>query len=129
MPFGKFRGEPISRVPSDYLQYSVEHNYAWAKPAQAELERRKVEYNVVRITGHAIDRASIRLLSQFFERPDQMEGLHKWIARMSETALAEVGHIDENGKVIHQGIVWVFEIGMAAPVLKTCWLEEKPQEE
>lgn len=116
------RGELWTRVPVGYLRWIV--NSARTAPPQvrqiatAELKRRGSVLPTLEISGHAIDRASLRCRKTWHQTaltPD--EGLHAWLCRVSEQALA-MGERD-GAKVRHLGLVFVFEVGDVYPVLKT----------
>jgi hypothetical protein len=57
--------------------------------AQAELDRRGTTLSrQVEVSGHAIDRASTKLLDKWVAtRLDKKEGLHHWLTRLASSAL------------------------------------------
>jgi hypothetical protein len=59
--FGKHKGERWTRVPISYLKWLVNVGSQYAEIAQAELDRRGTRLtHDINLTGHAIDRASLR---------------------------------------------------------------------
>lgn len=122
LDFGKFKGERYTRVPIAYLRWMVNTPVAAADVARAELERRGVPLRdrPVDISGHAIDSASLRLLSQWRKlRNGKNEGLHAWLYRFAAEALNDA-EPDKKGRIDRDGVRLVFEPGELFPTLKTC---------
>lgn len=117
--FGRHKGTLYTRMPISYLQWMINSNHSQAKIAAAELERRGTTTPSLDISGHAIDRASLRLLSQWREEgaPND-EGLNSWLSRVAAEAL-EKKIKDNKGCYLHNGIKFVFEEDGVWPVLKT----------
>lgn len=59
MPFGKYKGERITRVPVGYLRWMSNIRHEFSEYAEEEMDRRGTVLITVEITGHAIDRASL----------------------------------------------------------------------
>jgi hypothetical protein len=105
---------------------NTRHTYAGA--AQAELERRGTTTPELDISGHAIDRASLRCRKIWHETRGEDEGLHAWLCRVAKEAwdsgpgsALNTREIEESTgeKVEHMGMKFVFEVSGAWPVLKT----------
>lgn len=118
--FGKHKGELYTRVPVSYLRWMVNAGHRQADIAQAELDRRGVSAKDrnIDISGHAIDSASLRVRKIWHEDRGEQEGLHAWLLRICEEALADQ-EPDDEGRVHHKGMRLVFESGELYPVLKT----------
>ena len=71
----------------------------------------------LQVSGHAVDRASMRALEtwQTYRRP--AEGLYAWLRREAKTALTQPP--DARGYRHHLGLRWAFDEGDGWPVLKT----------
>jgi uncharacterized protein (DUF3820 family) len=117
MPFGKHKGERITRVPVSYLKFMVRERTPHADYAQAELDRRGTVTPDIEITGHAIDSASLRIRKTWHESRGQDEGLHAWLVRMASKALVKGEQRGE--KIAFGGVLWVFEKDGEWPILKT----------
>lgn len=120
--FGKHSGELWTRVPVNYLLWMVNQPEMAAdrkQTAQAELDRRGTVKPTIDISGHAIDRASLRFRKTWHQTAlNDDEGLHAWLCRIATEALAS-GEKLESGKIRHLGIKFVFEEGSDWPVLKS----------
>lgn len=127
MPNGRFRGERITRVPVSYLKWMVNSGHDEAPRAEAELKRRGTCTPTLEISGHAIDRASLRCLKQWKETRRKDEGLHAWLARMSAEALAQgIPHAGEPGRIRYGGLSFRFTTDGVWPVLKTVMPQKAP---
>lgn len=71
----------------------------------------------IEVTGHAVDRASLRALRIWQENARRGEGLYAWLQRQAKLAFAETP--DAQGYRYHLGLRWAFEDGGNWPVLKT----------
>ena len=107
------------------------HIYYWSDLARAELERRGDTLPKVEISGHAIDKASLRVLDKWrdFNRLSQRiskdlnnekplkKGLYSWLTDITLEALQ---HNDfKNNKYHYLGMKLAIEKGNEFPVLKT----------
>lgn len=121
MEFGKHQGERITRVPVSYLRWMVNEGTPQADLAAAELMRRGTVFPEIDISGHAIDRASIRFLKQWEATRQKDEGLHAWLVRMATAAIRHEAGTRENDRMnySHQGITFCFKAGLRWPVLLT----------
>lgn len=120
MPNGRHKGLPISRVPVSYLKWMVGSRHSEAARAEAELKRRGTVTPTLEVSGHAIDRASLRCRKQWHASRGENEGLHAWLCRVSAEALAEGRqHGTEPGRVEYQGLSFRFELDGVWPVLKS----------
>jgi hypothetical protein len=114
----KFPDELITRVPVDYLKWMVNIRHTESDYAQAELDRRGTVTPDLDISGHAIDRASLRCRHIWHETAlNEDEGLHAWLVRMSMAALKEGERRDD--KVFYRGLKFVFAMDGVWPVLKS----------
>ncbi len=120
--FGKHNGELWTRVPVNYLLWMVNQDGMTSERkaiAQAELDRRGTHKPTIDVSGHAIDRASLRFRRLWHETAlSDDEGLHAWLCRIAAEAL-EGGEELESGKIRYLGRKFVFEEGSEWPVLKT----------
>lgn len=131
--FGKHKGELWTRVPISYLKWCANQLRGDAyNLACLELERRGAtsDHHDVELSGHAIDRASIRLYRNWLEnRRDDTEGLHSWLARTAQTAYDALaiesfdeeseGEVMRDIETVYGGMKMVFTIGRYYPILKT----------
>lgn len=125
-PKGKEPGMLLTRVPLDYLWWMVDAGHQDAAIAQAELDRRGAVKPEIKISGHAIDRASLACRKIWHQTAkDANEGLHAWLHRVSLEALGQGftaidRHGGENEVVkVHLGMKFAFQIGEVYPSLKT----------
>lgn len=116
MPNGKWEGTLITRVPVDYLKWMVNVGHTYEENAERELARRGTVTPTLDVSGHAIDRASQRLLKKWLASREGSEGLHAWLVRVAEAAWKEGGPAE---KIDYAGIGFVFEVQGKWPVLKT----------
>jgi hypothetical protein len=122
IPFGKHKGELLTRVPVSYLRWmSNEPNMdaKWKELAKAEWERRGDTMPKVEISAHAIDRASLRVRKTWHRnRSHEDEGLYSWLSRVTLEAI-EKGKKLDNGKIEYMGLKFVVAEGEEFPSLKT----------
>ena len=71
-----------------------------------------------RISHHAIDRASLRVLDIWKGTKRKNGGIHAWLVRNAAEALDQQD-TDDQGRYIHCGMRWVFEIREHPPLLLT----------
>lgn len=116
MPNGRHKGDLITRVPINYLKWMVNSGHTCAAQAEAELKRRGTVTPELDVSGHAIDKASLRLLPLWKQTAHEEEGLHAWLVRKAQEAL---GSVPEGEKIDYGGIKFVFERQGRWPVLKT----------
>jgi hypothetical protein len=120
IPFGRHKGELWTRVPVSYLKWLVNTKAEAAPIAQAELERRGTTLErQVEISGHAIDRASTRLLGKWqATRLHDNEGLHAWLHRLATQAL-QYGEKEDEWHYKFAGIKFCYDFGEVYPTLTT----------
>lgn len=125
-PKGKEPGMLITRVPVDYLQWMCDVGHQDAAYARAELDRRGTTFPEIKVSGHAIDRASLSCRKIWHQTAkDANEGLHAWLHRVSLEALATgFTAIDRHGGEkevvkVHLGMKFAFQLGECYPTLKT----------
>jgi hypothetical protein len=115
--FGKHSGELFTRLPVSYLRWMVnEHTKQW-EVAKAEHERRGDTMPKIKLSGHAIDNASLRVLHLWRQDENENEGFYSWLSRMTLEAIEHGERRDE--KILYQGIKFVVAEGEEFPVLKT----------
>lgn len=118
--FGKHKGLLVTRVPVSYLRWmanEVNMEDSWRKTAQSELTRRGSTMPQIELTGHAIDRASLRVWHQWNATRGKGEGLHSWLQRMTLEAIAKGER--RASKIVYLGMKFVVEAGEEFPVLKS----------
>lgn len=119
-------GELITRVPPGYLLWMVNVGHSEAEYAEAEIERRGIVFPEMEISGHAIDRASLRLNNLWVSTMKANEGIYAWLHRFALEAIKNGEWIEGNdGTVIYQSVRFVFEINGRWPVLKTLMPNKK----
>ncbi|MBL8260376.1 MAG: hypothetical protein JNM60_11250 [Candidatus Competibacteraceae bacterium] len=116
--FGCWRGVRYTRLPVSYLKWMVNVRHSRAGIAEAELARRGTVTPELEVTGHALDRASLRCLDLWASTRRDGEGLHAWLCRMAAEALAANVAGDQR-RLQYAGIKFVFGWGGVWPVLKT----------
>lgn len=122
LPFGKHKGEALTRVPASYIRWmanQTEMQGEWKELAKAEQKRRGNTIPLIELSGHAIDRASLHVRKIWHETalsPD--EGLYSWLQRVTLEAI-EKGEKLDNGKIRYLGMKFVIMQGEEFPVLKT----------
>lgn len=130
--FGKYKGQRITRLPVSYLKFAItegirrpiktlDGDFPFVDVARAEIERRGERLETIDVSHHAIDRLSLHCLDLWKHAHSPGEGIAAWAQRMALEAWAkrtEPAEGEDNIKVDHNGLRWVFE-EMAIPVLKT----------
>ena len=115
---GRHKGERFTRLPVSYLKWMVNVHHHQADIALAELDRRGTTTPKLEVSGHAIDRASLRYRWLWHETAlNKEEGLHAWLVRIAEKCLAESDGQTE--KIKFNKMKLVFEMDGCWPVLKT----------
>lgn len=133
IPFGKYVGELVTRLPYSYLRWAcnslVSHKIdgiPFHLIADAEIKRRGDRRGDVELSGHAIDRASLRLTQEWLV---SSEGLYTWLERRAaEVYKNGTEHQDgylvvvqnkDRKQIMHGGNKWVFKVDTLVPVLLT----------
>lgn len=119
--FGKHKDLPWTRVPVGYLKWMLTEATMRAdrrQKAAAELARRGTATPDLDVSGHAIDRASLKCRKTWHETRSENEGLHSWLCRVAREAL-DKGERDDQGRYLHLGMKFAFEEEGSWPVLKT----------
>ncbi len=116
--FGRHKGERWTRLPVSYLKWLVNEGARDADRAQAELDRRGTTTPDLDLSGHAIDRASLRCRKIWHETRGENEGLHSWLCRMAAEARKD-GTREGDDRWRYRGMILVFEESGVWPVLKT----------
>lgn len=127
MSFGKYKGELLTRVPINYLEWLINVGSSFSELAQAELDRRGVskDHHKVEISSHAIDRASLRVLKIWQKMRRDNEGLYSWLVRVSIEALSRLTEplTEGKNKIQVTDLVLVFKAGKLYPTLVTIILK------
>lgn len=121
IPFGKHKGELLTRVPISYVRWMVNEtgmSAEWRGLAKAEFDRRGDTMPKVEISGHAIDNASLRVRKIWHETRGEEEGIYSWLQRITLEAI-EKGEKTESGKIKYLGMKLVITQGEEFPALKT----------
>lgn len=114
---GKYRGEPITRIPVSYLKWMVSVGHTESPQAVEELERRGTKHSTVEVSAHAVDRASQRCLGFWMETRKGKEGLHSWLCRIAEAALTFP--CDKYGNHFYGKFIFTFHKDCTVPLLLT----------
>lgn len=99
--FGKHKGELVTRLPIDYLEWHINEATQFAPIAEAELKRRGHEIGTgkkIDVSNHAVDRASLRLMGFYLADRRPNEGLYSWLARIGIEALVCVKYEEQADK-------------------------------
>ena len=120
--FGMHKGVLYTRIPVSYLKWMVNSNHDKKDIAEAELKRRGTVTPEIDVSGHAIDKASLRCLDIWQKIGKHGEGLHAWLVRVSLEALKN-GIKNSEGKYSYRGLRFVFVKDGIWPVLKTVMRE------
>lgn len=124
IPDGRHQGMPITRVPVSYLRWMISHDHELAGKARTELKRRGCAVALeLEVTGHAIDRASLKCNDQWRRDRRDGEGLHAWLLRVSGEALRTCRRDGESVFYKRMKLVFAFDSGW--PVLKTVIPDER----
>ena len=97
--FGRHKGTRYTRIPVSYLRWLAKEMETQrpGELAAAELTRRgmSLEYADIKISGHAIDSASLRCLNIYSSTRRKNEGLHAWLTRIvQENATVNTPNLD-----------------------------------
>ena len=122
--FGKHRGELVTRLPIDYLEWHINEGTQFAPVAQAELDRRGFNpdtNNKVDVSKHAIDRASLRVLHIWQRERKPKEGIYSWLARVSLEGIENLkpDQTRQNFRIEYADLTLVFKQGKLYPTLVT----------
>lgn len=123
--FGRYKGELWTRVPFNYLKWlanELDPSNRNKAIALAEIERRgtSLENQEMELSGHALDRASLRCRKVWHETAEEGEGLYSWLMRIATAAYQEATDQVDGSKVAKcLGLKLVFKVGDYYPVLKT----------
>lgn len=115
--YGKHEGCLFTRLPLSYLRWMINENAPQADVAKAELERRGGDIPKVQISGHALDRASFRVMKIWEEDRNDDEGFYSWLCRMTLEAIAQGAPIGD--RLHYKGMKFCVAKGEEFPVLKT----------
>jgi len=115
LDFGKHAGTLLTRVPVSYLRWMANETDK-KDMALAELKRRGTILPELELSGHSINRFSLRFLDVWKTNKQDDEGLHSFMLRIASEALKQecIGEI-----YTYMGIKFVFEQNMEYPILKT----------
>lgn len=132
--FGQYEGQLWTRLPLGYLRHMANTGHGEAKTlAEAELKRRGHIFRpYIELSGHAINRASLKLSHIWVKTRTKDEGIHSWLARIAGEAFKEHGperllegrERTYDIEIVHDRIKFVFSIGHHYPTLKTIMPKE-----
>ena len=115
---GPLAGTRIVVVRIEALAAIAEAGGVDAKSAALELERRGTAKAEVKITNHAIDRASTHCRRIWLGTRRQDEGLFTWLQRVTQAALVH-GEDVAAEKINYAGMTFTIQIDRNEPVLVT----------
>ena len=118
MTFGKHDGELITRVPVNYLKWMVCNRTQMWELALSEMNRRGTVTPDLDVSGHAIDRASLKLHQYWRRIMHEGEGIHAWLIRMASDS-RRIGEEIREGAYVHVGVKFVFNEDGSWPILMT----------
>lgn len=126
MPNGRHKGERITRVPISYLKWIANTpDHSLCQSAKAEMDRRGTVTPEVDVSGHAIDRCSLRCRKLWHEDRGKDEGLYSWLCRITQEAIDAAGGWDDEIRYEHKGMVLTIAKEGTWPVLKSIWPAKK----
>lgn len=122
--FGKHKGQLVTRLPINYLEWHINEASPFEQVARAELKRRGIKIGTVKIeiTNHAIDRASLRAMGMYLSGRNKNEGIYSWLKRIALEAIDKAGpdNYANDYKLYHEcGLKLVFKQGKLYPTLVT----------
>ena len=116
--YGKHKGQLITRIPISYIRWMINEKAPMYEIAQVEFERRGDTMPKIELSGHAIDKASLRVRKIWHQTRKENEGIYSWLQRISIEAL-KFGEKSEGGKIKYLGMKLVITEGEEYPSLKT----------
>lgn len=116
--FGKYTGILYTRIPVSYLMWMINIKHEKANIAKAELKRRGTILPTLDISGHAIDRASLKCQYLWKEDRKENEGLYSWLIRISMEALSKF-KLDKDSCIFYKKMKLAFTMDGEWPILKT----------
>jgi len=130
MPNGRHKGERITRIPVSYLKWMANTpDHSLCQSAKAEMDRRGTVTPDVDVSGHAIDRASLRCRKLWHEDRGKDEGLYSWLCRITREAIDAIGGWEDEIRYDHKGMVLTIAKEGTWPVLKSIWPAKKKNRE
>ncbi|NOX14943.1 MAG: hypothetical protein GXP61_02765 [Epsilonproteobacteria bacterium] len=125
--FGRHNGEKFTRLPIGYLKWIINNVSDWAETAKAELDRRGIVIEQqVEISGHAIDKVSLRHINKWLARNNKKQGLHNWLHQKAWDAWCKAlrdpeqrNKLTAGEKIQYDGMKFVFKEGLEHPILLT----------
>jgi hypothetical protein len=100
----------------------INENTPQADIAKAEFERRGDTMPKIELTGHAIDRASLKVLTIWYKTRNKNEGFYSWLQRMTLEAIAQGAQIGD--RIHYKGMKFCVVKGNEFPTLKTIMRNE-----
>ena len=127
---GRHKGERITRVPVSYLKWMANTpDHSLCQSAKAEMECRGTVTPDVDVSGHAIDRASLRCRRIWHEDRGKDEGLYSRLCRITREAIDAAGGWDDETRYEHKGMTLTITLEGNWPVLKSIWPSKKKNRE
>lgn len=126
MPNGRHKGERLTRVPVSYLKWIANTpDHQLCQSAKAEMDRRGTVTPDVDVSGHAIDRASLRCRKLWHHDRGEDEGLYSWLCRITQEAILIKGSWEGDTQCEHKGMKLTITREGTWPVLKSIWPAKK----
>lgn len=116
--YGKHKGTLVTRLPVSYLRWMINNNAPMVEYAVAELARRGDILPTAEISGHAMDRTSLRVARIWKDNRYEDEGLYTWLMRITLEALT-YGEKVSDDTYLYLGMKLVIVQGEEFPVLLT----------
>lgn len=130
MTNGRHKGERITRIPVSYLKWMANTpDHSLCQSAKAEMDRRGTITPDVDVSGHAIDRASLRCRKLWHEDRGKDEGLYSWLCRITHEAVLIKGNWEGDTRCEYKGLVLTITREGNWPVLKSIWPSKKKNRE
>jgi len=132
MPNGRHKGERITRIPVSYLKWIANTpDHSLCQSAKTEMDRRGTVTPDVDVSGHAIDRASLRCRKLWHEDRGKDEGIYSWLCRITREALdkQKMGGWEADFQCEHKGMKLTITREGTWPVLKSIWPSKKKNRE
>lgn len=116
--YGKHNGELMTRLPISYIRWMINEKAPMWEYAKAEFDRRGDTMPKVEISGHAIDKASLRVINVWRADARIGEGIYSWLQRIVLEALAR-GKKKYEDTYFYLGMKLIIVKGEEYPSLKT----------
>lgn len=123
---GRHKGERITRIPISYLKWIANTpDHYLCEAAKTEMKRRGTVTPEVDVSGHALDRASLRCRKIWHEDRGKDEGLYSWLCRITLDAILLGEKLEGESRIEHKGMILTITKDGNWPVLMTIWPSKK----